>query len=471
MGGGDLNLKKSWHPLTYKNQERIWKEKQKAEAERKKIEQMQKELAREKEREEFQRLQEATGHRKASNRLEWMYTAPTANGGQPVSEELEAYLLGKKSIDKILVAKAENELQQLDDKFKVTGGAKGFEFSNRNANNERDTHAKNREDPLFMIRQKEKEVIQSILKNPLKMNEIHKKNEAKKRLKTKENGKDKGRDRDRDRDRDREDRGDRKERKHRRHKEDERDRDGKREKNKTYKGETKQEKDNDRYKRRRHEDTDSDTDQHLDKNKRDRKYSDENGEEKRHYESSRHRRYRGGRSRSASQSRSRSPVENRYGSKSSHSSKYRKDARDDRYSSHRNSHDHTGSRGSQTEKRQYSRDGGTSYSDRIKKNDTSANSHDYEQERKERREKLLLEMTKNAHAVEKSRKDYIEHIEKEETKESKLLDEERIRHAKRGTTTKYLEEVTNSVYNNAGATTLYDRLQQRKTRLSKEEDM
>lgn len=30
MGGGDLNMKKSWHPLLIKNQERVWLEERKA---------------------------------------------------------------------------------------------------------------------------------------------------------------------------------------------------------------------------------------------------------------------------------------------------------------------------------------------------------------------------------------------------------------------------------------------------------
>ena len=30
MGGGDLNMKKSWHPLLMKNQGRVWLEEKKA---------------------------------------------------------------------------------------------------------------------------------------------------------------------------------------------------------------------------------------------------------------------------------------------------------------------------------------------------------------------------------------------------------------------------------------------------------
>lgn len=55
------NLKKSWHPQTMKNIERVWKAEQKYEAERKKIEELQKELKEERAREEMTRYAEDTG--------------------------------------------------------------------------------------------------------------------------------------------------------------------------------------------------------------------------------------------------------------------------------------------------------------------------------------------------------------------------------------------------------------------------
>lgn len=55
------NLKKSWHPQTMKNIERVWKAEQKYEAERKKIEELQKELKEERAREEITRYAEETG--------------------------------------------------------------------------------------------------------------------------------------------------------------------------------------------------------------------------------------------------------------------------------------------------------------------------------------------------------------------------------------------------------------------------
>lgn len=61
MGSSDLNLKKSWHPSTFKNQERVWKEEKKKKEEDAKIEQMRKELAEERQLQDLQRMQEDAG--------------------------------------------------------------------------------------------------------------------------------------------------------------------------------------------------------------------------------------------------------------------------------------------------------------------------------------------------------------------------------------------------------------------------
>lgn len=55
------NLKKSWHPQTMKNIERVWKAEQKHEAEQKKIEELQKELREERAREEITRFAQESG--------------------------------------------------------------------------------------------------------------------------------------------------------------------------------------------------------------------------------------------------------------------------------------------------------------------------------------------------------------------------------------------------------------------------
>jgi hypothetical protein len=76
--GGDLNLKKSWHPVLMSNQRRVWEEEKKALDERKRIEQMMKERQEERNIQEIQEMQEAAGGTKRLQRVEFMYNGPSA---------------------------------------------------------------------------------------------------------------------------------------------------------------------------------------------------------------------------------------------------------------------------------------------------------------------------------------------------------------------------------------------------------
>ncbi|KAF7320477.1 Cir-N domain-containing protein [Mycena kentingensis (nom. inval.)] len=145
MGGGDLNMKKSWHPLLLKNQERVWQEEKKALEEKKKLDQLRKERDEERQMQELERLQEEKTGKKRQERLEWMYATPASGSGQNPND-LEDYLLGKKRVDKILTA---------DENAKVSGASHKNFIAVQNANNARDIAAKIREDPLFAIKQQE----------------------------------------------------------------------------------------------------------------------------------------------------------------------------------------------------------------------------------------------------------------------------------------------------------------------------
>lgn len=123
MGGGDLNMKKSWHPLLLKNQERVWLEEKKAVGslpwwcwdssltclfpfqleEKKKLDQLRKEKEEERQLQELQRMQEEQTGKKRQEKLEWMYSTPATGSGQNPND-LEDYLLGKKRVDKALAA-------------------------------------------------------------------------------------------------------------------------------------------------------------------------------------------------------------------------------------------------------------------------------------------------------------------------------------------------------------------------------
>ena len=155
--GGDLNLKKSWHPLLMSNQRRVWEEEQKALDERKRIEQMMKERQEERNLQEIQEMQEAAGGTKRAQRVEWMYSGAAA-GQQGVTEEMEGYLLGKRRIDGLLKGTENKKLEK--------GAAEESFIALQNANTARDTAAKIREDPMLAIKQKEQAAYEALMKDP-----------------------------------------------------------------------------------------------------------------------------------------------------------------------------------------------------------------------------------------------------------------------------------------------------------------
>ncbi|KAJ7040408.1 Pre-mRNA splicing factor-domain-containing protein [Mycena alexandri] len=165
MGGGDLNMKKSWHPLLLKNQEQVWIKEKAALEEKKKLDQLRKEKEEERQMQELQRLQEEQTGKKRTEKLEWMYTTPSTGTSQNPND-LEDYLLGKKRVDKILTA---------DENAKVGAAHKNF-IAVQNANNARDIAAKIREDPLLAIKQQEQAAYQALMNNPLRLREMQERN-------------------------------------------------------------------------------------------------------------------------------------------------------------------------------------------------------------------------------------------------------------------------------------------------------
>ncbi|XP_038609785.1 LOW QUALITY PROTEIN: pre-mRNA-splicing factor CWC25 homolog [Tachyglossus aculeatus] len=163
MGGGDLNLKKSWHPQTLRNVEKVWKAEQKHEAERKKIEELQRELREERAREEMQRYAEDVGAvKKKEEKLDWMYQGP---GGLVNRDE---YLMGR-PVDKYVLEKSEDKEASCSSE---TGLLPGSIFAPSGANSVLDMASKIREDPLFIIRKREEEKKREVLNNPVKMKKI-----------------------------------------------------------------------------------------------------------------------------------------------------------------------------------------------------------------------------------------------------------------------------------------------------------
>lgn len=72
------NTKKSWHPSTLKNQERVWKAEQAASEEKKRILELQREREQENDRTQLNEMAQRNfgaggSHLAGDNRLHWMY--------------------------------------------------------------------------------------------------------------------------------------------------------------------------------------------------------------------------------------------------------------------------------------------------------------------------------------------------------------------------------------------------------------
>ncbi|KAI4288093.1 MAG: hypothetical protein L6R35_002637 [Caloplaca aegaea] len=157
--GGDLNLKKSWHPVLMSNQRRVWEEEKKALEERKRIEQMMKERQEERQIQELQEMQEAAGGQKRLNRVDWMYSGPSA-GQVGTTEEMEGYLLGKRRVDGLLKGTENKNLEKAasEDSFMAL----------QRANTVRDTASKIREDPMLAIKKQEQAAYEALMNDPVK---------------------------------------------------------------------------------------------------------------------------------------------------------------------------------------------------------------------------------------------------------------------------------------------------------------
>ncbi|CAL3968270.1 hypothetical protein PZA11_006757 [Diplocarpon coronariae] len=161
--GGDLNLKKSWHPNLMSNQKRVWEEENKALEERKKTDLRIKELKEEQKKEEIQRELEAAGSRKRVDRVDWMYQGPSS-GQAGTTEEMEGYLLGKRRIDPLIKGTEHKKLekQAAEDSFMAL----------QHANTLRDTAAKVREDPLLAIKRQEQAAYEAMMNDPIKRRQL-----------------------------------------------------------------------------------------------------------------------------------------------------------------------------------------------------------------------------------------------------------------------------------------------------------
>lgn len=163
MGGGDLNLKKSFHPTLRRNQAAVYDEEQKALAERKRTQQRIDEIKEERAKEELQRQLEAAGGKKRIDRVDWMYQGPT-DGQAGTTEEMEAYLLGKRRIDNLIKGNEHEKLEK-------NAGQESF-MALQNANSARDTAAKVRDDPLLAIKRQEQAAYEAMMNDPIRRRQL-----------------------------------------------------------------------------------------------------------------------------------------------------------------------------------------------------------------------------------------------------------------------------------------------------------
>ncbi|XP_014369958.2 pre-mRNA-splicing factor CWC25 homolog [Papilio machaon] len=160
MGGGDLNTKKAWHPSNYKNQERVWKAEQAAAQEKKRISELQRERAEERDREQLNEIAKRTaggGSSPNDNRLHWMYDKPDKKVQQ------EDYLLGK-SID------TSHDQTAKDNQDVIPAVARrvvGSSMTAMSSDTQVDLARKLREDPLLLIKERERAARAALLNNPL----------------------------------------------------------------------------------------------------------------------------------------------------------------------------------------------------------------------------------------------------------------------------------------------------------------
>ncbi|KAI9822210.1 MAG: Rho GTPase [Phylliscum demangeonii] len=161
--GGDLNLKKSWHPVLMSNQRRVWEEEKKALDERKRIDQMIKERQEERHIQELQQMQEAAGGKKQIDRVNWMYQGPS-DGQTGTTEEMEGYLLGKRRIDGLLKGTEHKKLEK-------SASVDTF-MALQNVNTARDAAAKIREDPMLAIKKQEQATYEAMLNDPVRRRQL-----------------------------------------------------------------------------------------------------------------------------------------------------------------------------------------------------------------------------------------------------------------------------------------------------------
>ncbi|CAM9726949.1 unnamed protein product, partial [Laminaria digitata] len=157
-------FKKTWHPSTLQNSERVWVAEQKDAAEKKRIEELTKQVREEQQVRELEEMQAAGGHGpERKQRIDWMYEGPMQST-QDQQAEANEYLMGKEFKMK---DKGTNDLKKLEEQK-----APGTLFTAAPATTANEAFRRVQEDPLLRMRKARMEAEQSVINNPVKMSKI-----------------------------------------------------------------------------------------------------------------------------------------------------------------------------------------------------------------------------------------------------------------------------------------------------------
>ncbi|CAK9829750.1 Pre-mRNA-splicing factor CWC25 homolog [Anthophora retusa] len=170
MGGGDLNLKKSWHPSTMKNIEKVWKAEQQQNQEKRKIAELKKEIEMEKDREDMKKyaMDQGVIEKKDDKKLDWMYKGPNQliNReeyllGRPIDKPFEQMVQAEKDADLNQAPRNHVEHECIPPSLRFFSGTEQVDLAR-----------KMQEDPLYAIKKKEMETRNQLLRNPVKLRQL-----------------------------------------------------------------------------------------------------------------------------------------------------------------------------------------------------------------------------------------------------------------------------------------------------------
>ncbi|KAJ3151008.1 Golgi SNAP receptor complex member 1 [Irineochytrium annulatum] len=189
------NLKKSWHPATLRNIEKVYLRERAADEEKKKTAQLQKELEEQRAHQELKRMNESSGRVKLVQQafkygpklLSFLSALNRPGSAAQVAEEREAYLLGKKKVDKLIEQGKSVDEMSANNTFSPSDMA----IYGMTANSTRDIQNKIREDPLLAIKRREQKSLEAILNNPLHVKAIAAAKKEKKKEKKEKKKRDK----------------------------------------------------------------------------------------------------------------------------------------------------------------------------------------------------------------------------------------------------------------------------------------